>query len=182
MGAELWRRAANVERDEPARLLDAPEQEKKANAQEANECAVEAIIGECGLRGFKQASREPEVARRERYLATRGKDARTHRIATRQPPLGAAKQLLRGAILTELRHRHTSERERFCILAQAEEAQRTQGIETRKLPRRCLEMGIVSQLLLPGWCHRAVHQNAWKLMASIAANVQRRGAGGRPAG
>jgi hypothetical protein len=26
--------------------------------------------------------------------------------------------------------------------------------------RGCREMGIVSQLLLPGWCHRAVHQDA----------------------
>jgi hypothetical protein len=163
--AEPRRRAANVDRHEPARVLDASEQERQPNAQEANERAVDSIPGERCLGGLEQAACEPEVARRERDLATRGEDARTHRIARRQAPLRAPEQLLRGAILAELRHGHPTQRERGGVLAHPDEAQRAQGIEERQVSRGGREIGVESQWLLPGGAvspHTWTHESAWR--------------------
>ncbi|HEY1692960.1 MAG TPA: hypothetical protein VGG39_12405 [Polyangiaceae bacterium] len=74
--------------------------------------------------------------------------------------LRALQQLQRGAIFPELRHGHTTERERSCVLSRADEAQRSQGIEAREVARGGQEIGIASQLLLPAVGARAVHQDA----------------------
>jgi len=158
--AEGRRRPADVDRHEAACLVDASQQQHEANAQEAHERAVDAIAGQRRLGGFEQATGERQVAGRERHFAARGEDARTHRIAGRQPALRALEQYLRGAVLAELRHRHPAQRQGWCVVARADEAQRGQGVEAREVSRGHREIGIVSQLLLPGRGDRAVHQDA----------------------
>src|SRR5579862_9335308 len=61
----------------------------------------------------------------------------------------APEQLLRGAILTELRRRDPAKRERSGIVARPDGAQGTQRVEAHEMSRGCREIGIASQLLLP---------------------------------
>jgi hypothetical protein len=160
MRAEFRRHPANLDSDERSRLLEASEQEAEPYPQQTDERAVDPILGKRRLCRSKQALGESELTLRERHLAARCQYPRAHRITLGQRLLGAPEQLLRGVVLTELRHRHTSQRERTCILARADEAKRWQRIEAREVSRGCLEIAIVSQLLLPGRYRRAVHQIA----------------------
>jgi hypothetical protein len=106
-----------------------------ANAQEADERAVDAIAGERGFGGLEQSTCEPDLACSKRYLATRGEYARPHGITGRESALRTEEQLLRRAILAELCHRHPTQRKGSGVLTRADESQRGERVETREMSR-----------------------------------------------
>jgi len=64
------------------------------------------------------------------------------RIGPREGAFRAAEQLLRVAVLAELRHRDPSERERSWIVAHSDEAERAECVEAREVLRSRLEVRV----------------------------------------